>query len=91
MTTTKLMTALMDHLPSLFPHLGCADFNDIYLRNNPVSSEMMTRLKEELTRRKEVKNRPKNERKRRYQRGKKRLKKEKKRGCAETMMKRVEN
>ena len=38
-----------------------------------------------------MKNRPKNERKRRHQKAKKRLQKEKKRGCAEMMVKRVEN
>ena len=42
------VSALMDHLPSLFPCLGCS--SSIYLDNNPVSSEMVKRLKEEVRR-----------------------------------------
>ena len=45
---------LMDHLPTLFPHLGCGEFYGIDLSNNPISSEMEKMLKEELRRRKEV-------------------------------------
>jgi hypothetical protein len=41
-------SALMDHLPTLFPRLG------VHLHNNPVSSEMMKRLDEELRRHKQV-------------------------------------
>ena len=42
------VSALMDHLPSLFPRCGAG--GGIYLRDNPVSSEMMRRLKEEMAR-----------------------------------------
>ena len=45
------VSALMDHLPSLFPYLWCKKYRDISLANNPVSSEMMERLEEELRRR----------------------------------------
>ena len=45
------VSALMDHLPSLFPRLGCDPFDDIDLGNNPVSSEMVKRLEEEMRRR----------------------------------------
>ena len=50
------VSALMDHLPSLFPCLSCGlvsgiQYSKILLHNNPVSSEMMERLKEELIRR----------------------------------------
>ena len=45
------VSALMDHLPSLFPCLGCDPFDGIYLDSNPVSSEMVKRLKEEVRRR----------------------------------------
>ena len=48
--------ALMDHLPSLFPYLGCGIFryNGIDLDNNLVSDEMKKRLEEELRERREV-------------------------------------
>ena len=46
------VSVLMDHLPSLFPRLGCG--GGIHLSNNPVRSEMEKMLKEELRRRKEV-------------------------------------
>ena len=42
------VSALMDHLPSLFPSLGCWGYN---LSHNPVSAGMMKRLEEELIRR----------------------------------------
>ena len=45
------VSALMDHLPSLFPCLGCSPLSYIFLDSNPVSSEMVKRLKEELRRR----------------------------------------
>ena len=45
------VSALMDHLTSLFPRLRCDPVNDIDLYNNPVSSEMVKRLKEEMRRR----------------------------------------
>ena len=35
------VSALMDHLPSLFPHLECGTY---MYANNPVSFEMMKRL-----------------------------------------------
>ena len=49
------VSALMDHLPSLFPHLWCDKFRSEFILpffNNPVihNKEMMERLKEELTR-----------------------------------------
>ena len=42
------VSALMDHLPSLFPCLSCGPLSNIYLDSNPVSSEM---VKEEMRRR----------------------------------------
>ena len=45
---------LINHLPSLFPRLGCGRHGDIHLHGNPVSSEVETKLKEEIKRRKEV-------------------------------------
>ena len=45
--------ALMDHLPSLFPLLGCGVGDGIYLRNNLDGSEMVT-MEEELRRHREV-------------------------------------
>ena len=45
---------LINHLPSLFPRLGCGRHGDISLRGNPVSCEVETKLEEEIKRRKEV-------------------------------------
>ena len=45
---------LVNHLPSLFPRLGCGLIGGIYLHGNPVSRELETKLKEEIKRRKEV-------------------------------------
>ena len=45
---------LINHLPSLFPYLGCDDFDGISLRGNPVSREVETKLEEKIKRRKEV-------------------------------------
>ena len=45
---------LSNHLPSLFPRLGCGRYRDIHLRGNPVSREVETKLEEEIKRRKEV-------------------------------------
>lgn len=45
---------LIDCLPSLFPHLGCNDVNEISLQGNPISSEVKFKLNEELRRRNEV-------------------------------------
>ena len=42
------VSALMDHLPSLFPHLGCKDYDYISLSNNPISAGMKKRFQEEL-------------------------------------------
>ena len=47
------VSALMDHLPSLFPCLWCDQYSYIYLDSNPVSSEMMKRLEEEMRRRRQ--------------------------------------
>ena len=48
------VSALIDHLPSLFPSLGSGN-SEIRLYNNPaVSSEMKKKLKDELRRRREV-------------------------------------
>ena len=38
------VSALMDHLTSLFPCLGCVPHTYIVITNNPVSDEMMKRL-----------------------------------------------
>ena len=46
----RSVSTLIDHLPSLFPHLACGTFLD----DNPISSEMKKRLEEELRRRREV-------------------------------------
>ena len=45
------VSALMDHLPSLFPCLGLGPISDIDLDSNPVSSEMVKRVEEEMRRR----------------------------------------
>ena len=45
---------LINHLPSLFPHLGCAIVGDISLHGNPVSLEAETKLEEEIRRCREV-------------------------------------
>ena len=45
---------LIDHLPSLFPRLGCAIVGDISLHGNPISREVETKLEEDIKRRKEV-------------------------------------
>ena len=51
---------LINHLPSLFPRLGCGVVGGISLHGNPVSREVKTKLEEEIKRRKEVRcyNRP---------------------------------
>ena len=47
--------ALINFLPSLFPRLGHGLFlSGVYLRNNPVSSEVKSKLEEELKKSKEV-------------------------------------
>ena len=51
------VSSLIEHLPSLFPVLGCDDINDVHVRlyNNPaVSSDMKKKLEGELRRRREV-------------------------------------
>ena len=49
------VSALINHLPSLFPALGCGRFDEVCLYNNPaVSSDMKKKLEEELRRRREV-------------------------------------
>ena len=49
------VSALINHLPSLFPTLGCDRFGEVHLNNNPaVSSDMKKKLKEELGRCREV-------------------------------------
>ena len=45
---------LINHLPSLFPRLGCGRRGDIHLHGNPVSRVVETKLEEEIKRRKEV-------------------------------------
>ena len=45
---------LINHLPSLFPHMSCCDFDGISLRGNPVSREVETKLEEEIKRHVEV-------------------------------------
>ena len=45
--------ALMDHLPSLFPHLWTRQYSDLDSYNNPVSSETIKRLNEEVGRRRQ--------------------------------------
>ena len=47
------VSALIEHLPSLFPKLGCGDKGDVHLYNNTsISSDMKKKLKEELRSRK---------------------------------------
>ena len=48
------VSAIMDHLPSLLPYMGCEKYGDIELEDNPVGGEMMKRLKEELRKCQEV-------------------------------------
>ena len=48
------VSALIDHLPSLFPRLGYYSLSDVYIYNNPVSKEMGIRLEEVLERRRKV-------------------------------------
>ena len=49
------VSALIKHLPSLFPALGCGDINDVDINNNPaVKSEMKKKLEDKLRRRREV-------------------------------------
>ena len=45
---------LINHLPSLFPRLGCGRHGEISFRGNPVSREVEAKLEEEIKRRKEV-------------------------------------
>ena len=45
---------LIDHLPSLFPRLGCGRYSNINLYGNPISHEVETKLKEEMIRNMEV-------------------------------------
>ena len=48
------VSALIDHLPSLFPYImACKKFYGINLNDNPISSEMKKILEEELKRRRE--------------------------------------
>ena len=48
------ISALIDHLPSLFPRLACKSVHDnIFLKDNPISSEMKKILEKELKRRRE--------------------------------------
>ena len=48
------VSALIDHLPSLFPRLGCGSAGRVYLNHNPVSSQAQRRLDEELESRRKV-------------------------------------
>ena len=49
------VSALIEHLPSLFPKLGCYSFSSVDLSNNPaISIDMKKKLEEELRRRREV-------------------------------------
>ena len=48
------VSALIDRLPSLFPHLQCEDYSYISLDDNPVSSEMKKRLEDEIKKCEEV-------------------------------------
>ena len=48
------MYGLINHLPSLFPRLGCGAIGGISLHGNPVSRELETKLNEDIKRRKEV-------------------------------------
>ena len=45
------VSALIDHLPSLFPRLACKPDDGIFLNDNPISSEMKKILEEKLKRR----------------------------------------
>ena len=45
---------LINHLPSLFPRLGCGRHGDFDLHSNPVSREVKTKLEEEIERLNEV-------------------------------------
>ena len=49
------VSALIDHLPSLFPRLVSCGYGVDLLSNNPVSSQANKRLKEEFERRRKVK------------------------------------
>ena len=49
------VSALIHHLPSLFPTLGCGHIGKVHLYNNPaVSSDMKKKLEDELRRHREV-------------------------------------
>ena len=49
------VSALINHLPSLFPALGCGRIGKVHLNNNPaVSSEMKEKLEEKPRRHREV-------------------------------------
>ena len=49
------VSALIEHLPSLFPKLGCDGFISVHLWDNPaISIEMKKKLDEELRRHREV-------------------------------------
>ena len=48
------VSALLDHLPTLFPCLGCGSLEGIYIYNNPVSKVMETQMMEVLKKRKKV-------------------------------------
>ena len=49
------VSALIEHLPSLFPKLGCDGLGIVRLSNNPaISIDMKKKLEEELRRRREV-------------------------------------
>ena len=45
---------LIDHLPSLFPRLGCGCDDVLCLQGNPVSREVEAKLEEEVSQRKGV-------------------------------------
>ena len=47
------VSALIDHLPSLFPRLACESVHGIFLNDNPISSEKKKILEEELKKRRE--------------------------------------
>ena len=49
-TDDSCVSALMGHLPSLFPCLRYGPLSNIFLNSNPVSSEMVKRLEEEVRR-----------------------------------------
>ena len=49
------VSALIEHLPSLFPKLGCGGLSSVYLRDNPaISIDMKKTLEKELRRHREV-------------------------------------